>query len=124
MELNLIYGNEATLEDLVELHDKKGFEFVIEDGVITNVLYWWPYSRFFKALWRARSRTQSIYRKFAEVWVLQKTYRRWLLLCNKWWAYMWRVPWTLSQKEGGTSCLLILKYMIQKKIGFRQDKVL
>jgi len=39
MELNLIYGNEATLEDLVELHDKKGFEFVIEDGVITNVLY-------------------------------------------------------------------------------------
>lgn len=39
MELNLLYGQEATLEDLCELHDKKGFEFVIEDGVITDVLY-------------------------------------------------------------------------------------
>ncbi len=39
MELNLLYGQEATLEDLYELHDKKGFEFVIEDGEITDVLY-------------------------------------------------------------------------------------
>ena len=39
MELNLIYGGQATLEELIELHEKKGFEFVIEDGVITNVLH-------------------------------------------------------------------------------------
>lgn len=39
MELNLIYGGEATLEDLYELHDKKGFEFVIEDGVVVDVLH-------------------------------------------------------------------------------------
>ncbi len=39
MELNLIYGGQATLEDLYELHEKKGFEFVIEDGVIVNVLH-------------------------------------------------------------------------------------
>ena len=38
MELNLIYGGQATLEELIELHEKKGFEFVIEDGVITDVL--------------------------------------------------------------------------------------
>ena len=37
MELNLIYGGQATLEELIELHEKKGFEFVIEDGVITDV---------------------------------------------------------------------------------------
>lgn len=39
MDLNLIYGGQATLEDLYELHEKKGIEFVIEDGVITNVLH-------------------------------------------------------------------------------------
>lgn len=39
MEPKLIYGGEATLEDLYELHEKKGYEFVIEDGVITNVLH-------------------------------------------------------------------------------------
>lgn len=39
MEFSLIYGGNATLEDLVELHEKKGFEFVVEDGVITNVLH-------------------------------------------------------------------------------------
>lgn len=39
MELELIYGQQATLEDLYELHDKKGFEFVIEDGEIKDVLY-------------------------------------------------------------------------------------
>lgn len=36
MELNLIYGGIATLEDLYKLNEL-GFEFVIEDGVITNV---------------------------------------------------------------------------------------
>lgn len=35
--MELIYGNEVTLEELVELH-KKGFEFVIEGGEITNVV--------------------------------------------------------------------------------------
>ena len=38
MELELIYGGEATLEDLDRLN-QLGFEFVIEDGVITNVIY-------------------------------------------------------------------------------------
>lgn len=39
MEPSLIYGGHATLEDLIELHEKKGFEFVVEDGVITDVLH-------------------------------------------------------------------------------------
>lgn len=38
MELELIYGGQATLEELIELHEKKGYEFVIENGVITSVL--------------------------------------------------------------------------------------
>lgn len=38
MELNLIYGGNATLEDLYALNEL-GFEFVIEDGVVTNVLH-------------------------------------------------------------------------------------
>ena len=39
MEVSLIYGGQATLEDLYELHERKGFEFVIEGGKITNVIY-------------------------------------------------------------------------------------
>lgn len=38
MEERLIYGGEATLEDLHRLH-MLGYEFVIEDGQITNVLH-------------------------------------------------------------------------------------
>ncbi len=38
MELELIYGGAATLEDLYQLNEL-GFEFVVEDGVITNVLH-------------------------------------------------------------------------------------
>lgn len=38
MEPRLIYGGNATLEDLVMLN-ALGFEFVVEDGVITNVLH-------------------------------------------------------------------------------------
>jgi hypothetical protein len=38
MELELIYGGQATLEDLYTLNEL-GFEFVVEDGVITNVLH-------------------------------------------------------------------------------------
>ena len=38
MGSNLIYGGKATLEDLMELHNL-GFEFVIEDGVITSVIH-------------------------------------------------------------------------------------
>jgi len=38
MELKLIYGGEATLEDLFRLHEL-GFEFVVEDGVIADVLH-------------------------------------------------------------------------------------
>lgn len=37
MELDLLYGGMATLEDLYILHNM-GFEFVVEDGVIANVL--------------------------------------------------------------------------------------
>lgn len=36
MNEKLIYGGEVTLEDLYRLN-QLGFEFVIEDGVITNV---------------------------------------------------------------------------------------
>lgn len=39
MDEKLIYGGQATLEELYELHKKEGFEFVIEDGVITDVLH-------------------------------------------------------------------------------------
>ena len=39
MDYELIYSGQATIEELVELHEKKGFEFVIEDGVITHVLH-------------------------------------------------------------------------------------
>lgn len=37
--MNMIYGEQATLEDLCRLHDELGLEFVIEDGNITNVIY-------------------------------------------------------------------------------------
>lgn len=35
---NLIYGEQATIESLLQLN-KLGFEFVIEDGVITDVIH-------------------------------------------------------------------------------------
>lgn len=38
MEIGLIYEGVATVGDLMELNEKKGFEFIIEDGAITNVL--------------------------------------------------------------------------------------
>lgn len=38
MEPNLIYGGQATLEDLYRLN-MLGFEFVVEDGVISNVIH-------------------------------------------------------------------------------------
>ena len=38
MELDLIFGGEATLEDLDRLN-QLGFEFVIEDGEISDVLH-------------------------------------------------------------------------------------
>jgi len=37
MELSLIYGGEATVEDLCRLNEL-GFEFVVEGGEITDVL--------------------------------------------------------------------------------------
>lgn len=37
MDTNLIYGGQATLEDLMALHNL-GFEFVVEDGEISDVL--------------------------------------------------------------------------------------
>lgn len=38
MDEKLIFGGQATLEDLYELN-KLGFEFIVEGGVITNVLH-------------------------------------------------------------------------------------
>lgn len=38
MDEKLIYGGQATIEDLLALYEL-GFEFVIEDGVVTNVLH-------------------------------------------------------------------------------------
>ena len=38
MDTNLIYGGMATLEDMYRLHEL-GFEFVVEDGVVTDVLH-------------------------------------------------------------------------------------
>lgn len=38
MDINLIYGGQATLEDLYVLHEL-GFEFVVEDGGVTDVIY-------------------------------------------------------------------------------------
>lgn len=38
MDFRLIFEGKATLEDLYRLH-KLGYEFVIENGVITNVLH-------------------------------------------------------------------------------------
>ena len=38
MDINLIYGGKATIEDLISLNNL-GFEFVIENGEITNVLH-------------------------------------------------------------------------------------
>ena len=37
MDKKMIYGGEATLEDLCRLN-QLGFEFVVEDGMITHVL--------------------------------------------------------------------------------------
>jgi hypothetical protein len=38
MNVKMIYNGQATLEDLQELHDKKGYEFVIEAGRVTEIL--------------------------------------------------------------------------------------
>lgn len=38
MEISLIYGSHATLEEIIELHEKKGIEVVIEDGAITKIM--------------------------------------------------------------------------------------
>ena len=38
MNSELILNGNATLEDLYELNEKKGVEFVVEDGKVTQVL--------------------------------------------------------------------------------------
>lgn len=38
MNVNLILEGKATLEDLIELHETKGLEFVINNGGVTDVL--------------------------------------------------------------------------------------
>lgn len=37
--MNEILNGEATLEELYELNEKKGYEFIVEDGKITGVIY-------------------------------------------------------------------------------------
>lgn len=39
MEISLIFGGNATPFDLMELHEKKGYEFTIEDGQVTEIIY-------------------------------------------------------------------------------------
>ena len=39
MDFDLIYGGQATLEDLYVLNFL-GFEFVVEDGKVTQIISW------------------------------------------------------------------------------------
>ena len=39
MGSNLIYGHVVTLEEAYVLNEKYGFEFVVEDGVVKDVLH-------------------------------------------------------------------------------------
>ena len=39
MGTNLIYGHEITVAEACVLSEKYGFEFVIEDGVVKDVLH-------------------------------------------------------------------------------------
>lgn len=39
MDLKLIFSGLATLEDMYELNEKKGVEFVIENGRVTEVIF-------------------------------------------------------------------------------------
>lgn len=38
MNINLILEGKATLEDLLELHETKGIEIVVDNGGVTDVL--------------------------------------------------------------------------------------
>lgn len=38
MDIGLIFGGNATPFDLMELYDKKGYEFTIEDGKVTKII--------------------------------------------------------------------------------------
>lgn len=37
MDIKLIFDGTATVEELQELHEKKGFEFIIEDGAVKHI---------------------------------------------------------------------------------------
>lgn len=37
MEIKLVLDGQATIEEIQELHDKKGYDFIIEDGSIKHV---------------------------------------------------------------------------------------
>ena len=39
MANEMLCVNLLTLEDVIELHEKEGYEFVIEGGAITDVLH-------------------------------------------------------------------------------------
>lgn len=38
MDMTLIFDGQATLEDLCELHDKKGYDIIIENGTVGQVV--------------------------------------------------------------------------------------
>lgn len=38
MDISLIFSGEVTPFELLELHEKKGYEFVIEDGQVTAII--------------------------------------------------------------------------------------
>lgn len=42
MDKKMIYGKEATLQDLYNLHYDKGFVFIVKNGVIFDVLHGQP----------------------------------------------------------------------------------
>lgn len=38
MDISLIFNGDVTPFELLELHEKKGYEFVIEDGQVTEIV--------------------------------------------------------------------------------------
>ena len=39
MDIRLIFEGKATIEDLVELHEKKGVDIVLGNGTVSDVIF-------------------------------------------------------------------------------------
>jgi hypothetical protein len=39
MDIGIIFEGRATVQDLQELHDRKGYEFVLADGRVKEIIY-------------------------------------------------------------------------------------